>query len=257
MKILITGGNGYIAKSIYYYLQNKYDITTISRKDIDLTDCELVANWFKNKEFDIVIHCAIEGGNRLQQDTYEITDANLKMYYNLLKHRSHYKKFIHLGSGAELYDKDSPYGLSKHVIRKSILEKNEFYNLRIFAVFDENESDTRFIKANIKRYINKEPIEIYEDKYMDFIYMQDLIKIIEIYIENNKLQKETDCVYNTTYSLTKISQIINDLDNYKVQVQIKNSIGINYVGQGNSLIIDFIGLKEGIKNVYRKLKNSK
>ena len=38
MKILITGGNGYIARSIYSILHNKYDITTIGRKDFDLTD---------------------------------------------------------------------------------------------------------------------------------------------------------------------------------------------------------------------------
>ena len=44
------------------------------------------------------------------------------------------------------------------MIRQSILEKENFYNLRIFAVFDENEWDTRFIKTNIRHYINKKPI---------------------------------------------------------------------------------------------------
>ena len=42
LKILITGGNGYIAKSIYSYLYSKYDITLLSRADLDFTDRERV-----------------------------------------------------------------------------------------------------------------------------------------------------------------------------------------------------------------------
>ena len=33
MKILITGGNGYVAKSLYRALSNKYDVVSITRKD--------------------------------------------------------------------------------------------------------------------------------------------------------------------------------------------------------------------------------
>ena len=40
MKILITGGSGYIAKSLNCSLKEKYDITIISRKDLDLTNIE-------------------------------------------------------------------------------------------------------------------------------------------------------------------------------------------------------------------------
>jgi len=36
MKILITGGNGYIASSIYKLICAKYDVMSISRNDFDL-----------------------------------------------------------------------------------------------------------------------------------------------------------------------------------------------------------------------------
>jgi GDP-L-fucose synthase len=176
------------------------------------------------------------------------------MYYNLLNNKDHFNKLIHFGSGAELSAQNTPYGLSKHVIRQSILDKENFYNLRVFAVFDENELDTRFIKANIKRYINKEPIQIHQDKYMDFIYMPDLVKIVEYYINNQTPPKETNCIYNTVYSLTGIAQIINNLDEYKVEVKIENGIGGNYSGEGNILPVSFIELKQGIKNTYKALK---
>jgi len=257
MKILITGGDGYIAKCLYKSLCDKYHVTSISRKDLDLTNGKSVIEWFSDKTFDVVIHCAVKGGSRLKKETYEIADDNLKMYYNLLSCQSRYSKFIHFGSGAELYDVDSPYGLSKHVIRKSILEKNNFFNLRIFAVFNEDELNTRFIKSNIKRYIDKEPIQIHQDKYMDFIYMPDLIKIVETYIKFDNLPKEIDCVYNKTCSLSRIAQIINDLEEYKVEVKIGQGEGKVYKGSGIPLLIDFIGLKKGIKQVYEKLKNDK
>ena len=151
---------------------------------------------------------------------------------------------------------EEPYGYSKKVIRESVLHNDGFYNLRIFGVFDENELDTRFIKANIKHYINKEPMIIHQNKMMDFIYMSDLVKIVEYYINNNNLSKEINCIYNTVCTLTRIAQIINELDEYNVEVKVSDGSGINYNGDGgNSLPIGFIGLKKGIKEVYNILKS--
>jgi GDP-L-fucose synthase len=255
MKILITGANGYLGKSLYNAFKDKHEITTITRQDFDLTDVKAMVKFFNDKYFDIILHCAVTGGSRLKEDNRNVIDINLCMYYNLLQHHIHYSKLIHFGSGAEIYTQDTPYGLSKHIIRQSILDKDNFYNLRIFGVFDENELDTRFIKASIKRYINKEPIQIHQDKYMDFIYMPDLVKIVEYYINNNNLPKEINCIYNTVCTLTKIAQLINELDEYKVEIKVANGSGNNYNGDGgNSLPIDFIGLKKGIKEVYNKLK---
>jgi hypothetical protein len=85
--------------------------------------------------------------------------------------------------------------------------------------------------------------------------MPDLVKIVEYYINNNNLPKEINCIYNTVCTLTRIAQIINELDEYKVEVKVGDGSGINYNGDGgNSLPIDFIGLKKGIKEVYNKLK---
>jgi nucleoside-diphosphate-sugar epimerase len=254
MKILITGANGYVGKSLYNALKDKYEVAILTRDKCDLTNSSDVDFYFLDTWFDIVIHCAIKGGSRLQQDDWDVMDSNLQMYYNLLNNKAHFGKFIHLGSGAELYAKDKPYGLSKDIIRKSISIKDNFYNLRIFGVFDENELDTRFIKANIKKYINKESIIIHQDKLMDFIYMPDLVKIIEYYI-NNDGPKELDCNYNNQYSLKNIANIINELDSYKVEVQTtNNNLGEIYTGNFYDLSLNFIGLEQGIKEVYNKLK---
>jgi nucleoside-diphosphate-sugar epimerase len=259
MKILITGGNGYIAKSIYSTLCIKYDITLITRQDFDLTNYNATCNFFKNKHFDLVIHTATTGGNRLKKDNDSVIRENLLMYQNLLSNQDKFTKFISFGSGAELNNPISPYGISKQVIAESMFSKSDFLNIRIFAVFDENELPTRFIKGNILRRINGENMIVHEDKYMDFFYMADLITLVDYFINSKEwLYKEIECTYFETHKLTEIAQMINDLDDFKVSIELtKQSTGEPYAGVWRGLPIPLIGLKEGIKETYNKLKNDK
>lgn len=257
MRILITGGNGYIAKSLFNNLYSKYKIVSITRQDFDLTGSFETIKYFSDKYFDIIIHCAVGGGSRLKSDDWDVLDDNLKMYYNLLNCKNKFTKLIHFGSGAELIAQNNPYGLSKHVIRQSILGKDNFYNIRIFGVFDENELDTRFIKGNIKKYINNQSITIHQDKFMDFFYMKDLVSLVEYYILNENLPLEVNCSYSEKYTLSNIANIINSLGNYRVNVDY-NTEGMaedyNFKDINPLPNIPFIGLRNGIKQVYDKLR---
>jgi nucleoside-diphosphate-sugar epimerase len=260
MNILITGGNGYIGANLNQYLKDKYTITTINRQTFDLTDREKTKNWFDNKFFDVVIHTAIKGGSRLIADDSSVLDNNINMYYNILSCRDNFNKFINIGSGAEIYDPNSYYGLSKKLISTSILDKKNFYTLRIYGLFDEHELDSRFIKQNIKRYIKKNDIIIHKNKLMDFIYFQDFLQIIIRYIEDIELPKEIDCSYIEKFSLKDIAETINQLDNYHVNIQILDAnIDKDYIGSPtpSNIAINFIGLKQGIINSYREIKNEK
>jgi nucleoside-diphosphate-sugar epimerase len=179
------------------------------------------------------------------------------MYRNLLSQQDKFTKFINLGSGAELNNPTSPYGISKQTIAESMFSKLNFLNIRVFAVFDENELPTRFIKGNILRYINGENMVVYEDKHMDFFYMADLVTLVAYFIDSKEwLYKEIECTYFETHKLTEIAQIINDLDDSKVSIELINqSTGKPYAGVWRGLPIPLIGLKEGIKETYNKLKN--
>jgi UDP-glucose 4-epimerase len=258
MKILITGANGYVGSSLYNALKDKYEVTTFNRQKCDLTNSLNTNFYFKYSWFDVVIHCAVEGGHRLQEDSWDVMDSNLKMYYNLLQNRKSFGKLIHFGSGAEFSQEDKPYGFSKKVISKSIQTQDQFYNLRIYAVFDELELDTRFIKSNLNRYINKKDMQIHQNKYMDFFYMQDLIKLVEHYILNNDLPKQVDCTYEDIKSLKQICEFINTLDSHTVGIQFEQPELTNgYVGFNKTLQLDYVGLKQGIINTYNKLKCNK
>ena len=254
MKILITGANGYIGKTLYNFLNIKYDVVPLSRKELDVTNLKQVKDYLKNKYFDVVIHCAVEGGLRLEPENSSILDSNLKMYYNLLECKNHFNKFFYFGSGAE--KQDTFYGLSKKVLNQSIQDKDNFHNIRIFAVFDENELESKFVKTNIRNYITRKDIGIFQNKYMDFFYMDDLITLMDYCIVTDNLPKEINCSYNYSPTLYDVAQIINNLSDYKVNINIEEwGMAPLFNGSFTDLGLNYIGLEQGIKNVYNKLKN--
>ena len=262
MNLLITGGNGYIGKSLYESLKDKHHVTTTTRQNFDLSSYDSTCEWFNEREFDVVLHTAIVGGssflgNRKEQDKGFMMQQNLAMYNSLLVNKHHFKKLISFGSGAEIFMRDTPYGTSKNKIAESIQTIEDFYNLRIFNVFDENELFTRFIKANILRYIKKEPMIIHGNKIMDFIYMPDLISIVEYYMTNTDLEKNINCCYEEKYTLKTITNIINSLGAYKVPIITENKTQLEFYCDNSGLPpINIVGLHQGIHNTFRSLINN-
>lgn len=255
LKILVTGGNGYVAQSLIKAFKHAYDITSISRGDFDLTNYDDTCKFLKDKFFDVVIHTAVVGGNRLKEEDDTIIRQNLDMYYNLINNKEHFGRFISFGSGAELGWPTTPYGYSKRIIAESMSKRDYCLNIRIFAVFDENELDRRFIKSNILRYINKQSMLIHEDKLMDFFYMKDFITLVDYSIQReNWLYPSVDCTYPESLSLYNIAQIINTLDSHKVDIDVVKSNGKPYVGNYIGMQIPIIGLENGIREVYSSLK---
>lgn len=254
-RILITGGNGYIAKSLAVGLKN-YEIEVITRAECDLTNYDKVCKFLDDKYFDVIVHTAIRGGSRLKIEEDYIMNYNLNMHWNLLANQSNYKKFISFGSGAELYATHTPYGFSKKVIAESIAEKENHYNIRIYGVFDQNELDTRFIKGNILRYLKEDSIVIHKNKKMDFFYMPDLITLVQHYIDcETALPKVVDCSYEDHYSLFEIANKINSLGDHKVDIKLLDEYeDISYTGCGDLINLSYIGLDKGIKQVYQLLK---
>jgi GDP-L-fucose synthase len=147
--------------------------------------------------------------------------------------------------------------MSKNFIAKSGILYPNFNNIRIFNVFNEDELSTRMIKANIFNYINKNPIVIYQDKWMDFFYMDDLCEVIKFVINSKSNQKLINCSYIQKYKLSDIANIINNLSDYKVDILIENkTIGLNYYGDYNLHLFDINlkGIQKGIIETYEVLK---
>lgn len=275
MNILVTGANGFIGSNIINKLPSKFNVFKGTRTSINLYSLDNIERCLKENNIDAVIHCAIEGGSRLKPDTIESFYNNILMYENLIKFSHLYKLFINIGSGAEFDRKNDIdnkkesdifrcvptdyYGLSKNIISKSVLANDKCITLRIFGCFYHNELDTRFIKNNIYRYINHNPLMVYQDRYMDYIYFEDLYTIIEYYLNNPPINSiDLNVTYNKKYKLSDIANIINNLDEYKVDINVENkNFGLSYTGCSVSLSnlnLNLKGLEIGIKEIYDRYK---
>jgi dTDP-4-dehydrorhamnose reductase len=256
MRILVTGSNGYIAKSIINYLGDDHEIVPVSRQILDLSNTEQVDEFFKDDFFDVVIHCAFVGGNRLVVDDMSVYEQNLLIYNNIHKNKDRFDRLITFGSGIELSDCDKPYCLSKKDIRESVLKTDKFYNIRVYAVFDENELDRRFIKSCLNNVIQGKPMVINQNKFMDFFYMKDLITVVKYYLSTDNPPKEIDCSYQTKHTLLDVAKIINKITNKKDIKIINEGMTESYIGNSlflDNLNLDLLGIEKGIIKTYNKI----
>jgi nucleoside-diphosphate-sugar epimerase len=265
MKILITGGNGNIAKMINKNLSNKYEIVNLSRTDLNVLSFEEVKKYIENNNFDILVHTAILGGRRTKEENGDVTHKNLLMLENLLYFADRFKMIINFDSAA-IYDRNTDilnrkeedlstiptdyYGFSKYVIYKRTLQYENVFNFRIFNIFHPNEEEDRFMKQCFIAKKKNTIVNIFEDKWFDFVYENDFIKIIDFYFSNinnkNNLEKTINICYKEKYKLSDIAKLIVNKSN--INVLNKNSSN-NYSGNGeklNKLGLELIGLNKSL-----------
>jgi GDP-L-fucose synthase len=275
VKVLITGGNGNIAKMIRNNLQgNEYSITNLSRTDLDVLSFTQIEKYLTENNFDILVHTAIIGGRRTKEENGDVTHKNLVMFENLLYFSDKFKMIINFDSAAiydrstDILDRKEPelhtiptdyYGFSKYNIFKRSLQYDNVYNFRIFNIFHVNEEPDRFIKSCFLSKKNKAIVTIFEDKYFDFVYEDDFVKIVKFYFDraNNQinLQKTINICYEKKYKLSDIANIILK-DDSMINIVKKNSM--NYSGDGallNLLNIDLLGLEDSLKKYENLLNN--
>lgn len=257
MRIFLTGSSGYVGKSIFKALCDDCDIFPHNRSVFDLTDTKAVTNHFKKNQYDVVIHAAASGGSRLQEDEQTVLYNNLKSFYNLYDNKHGYNRFITFGSGAEFSDELTQYSLSKRAINAAINNTDNFYNIRIYAVFDENEKDTRFIKSCIRNYLAGNNMVIHQNKYMDFFGMDDLTKLVRLYCTDYNPKKVIDCSYKQKYSLCDIAEYINSLGTHKSKIDVLTSqIGKSYIGFSDlPPYMLFDGLHKSIDKMFNVMSN--
>jgi GDP-L-fucose synthase len=276
-KILITGGNGNIANIIKRNLSNKYDLYTPSHSDLDILNFENLKKYIKNINPDVIIHTAILGGRRTKEETSDVFYKNIIMFENILKLNFN-GMIINLDSAA-IYDRKTDilnrkenelytipldyYGFSKYMIYQRTLQFNNIYNFRIFNIFHTFEENDRFIKACFLAKKNNTEFTINEDKYFDFVYEDDFIKILDYYLENYNIKdliKTINVCYKKKYKLSDIVKIIENISEYKkINYKILNSdLKNNYSGD-NTLLnninkIKLDGLEQSLEK-YNNLKN--
>jgi len=140
MKIFIAGHKGMVGSAIANKISNQnknFELITIDKKYVDLTNQQHVNIFFENYKFDIVIDCAAKVGGIHSNNTYraDFIYQNLQIQNNLI-HASYLngvKKFMFLGSSC-IYPKFAEQPIKEEYLLTSPLEyTNEPYAIAKIA----------------------------------------------------------------------------------------------------------------------------
>jgi GDP-L-fucose synthase len=264
MNIFITGANGFVGSHLQEYLSQNYShyiLFAPSSKELDLADEKQVDNYILSNKIDVIIHLANRGGGRDTVDMKNVTEYNLRIFFNIAKHEKNVQKIISFGSGAE-YAKHKPivdakeenylqeqphdeYGFYKSITSKYIEKSENIVQLRIFGAYGEYENYRfKFISNAIVKNLFHMPIIINKNVYFDYIYIDDLVKIVDWFIHNESNEK----IYNVTtgkkVDLVTLADLVNEISDFRSEIKVLND-GFNneYTSNNNRLMSELKGLK--------------
>ena len=275
MKILITGGDGFIARNLFEQLGSRYSFLAPNSKELNLLDDLKVLEFIKSNKFDCIIHTATYDAapKHSTKDPAKVLEYNLRMFFNLARCKEHFGKMIYFGSGAEFgrenwqpkmkedyFDIHVPqdqYGFSKYIMTKYAKLTPGIYNLRLFAVFGKYEDwRVRFISNACCQAALNLPITVRENKFYDFLYIDDLVRVVEWFINNKPKYNAYNVCTGSTYDFKALAQKIIKISGKKLSLKIETDrLGREYSGD-NSLLLNelknfkFSPIDESIKSLF-------
>lgn len=279
MIILLTGSGGFVGQNLKNFLSRFYNVHAPRSFELDVTNTSDVINYFNNNNnIDFVIHCGSIGGVRGKEDDVNTLNANLKMIDNLLIAKKKETKVITFGSGA-MYNKarhlkkvkeneigksipPDLYGKSKMLIAQKIQNRLDVLSLNIFACYGYNEKNSRFPSYAINQNLKKENIIINQNVVFDYLFIEDLNKIVKHFIQFAwDKQNIVNITPTKSISLLEIARMVNKISDYKSNIIIKNKVlNFEYTGDNSQLLkyipdFEFTSYEVGIAKLFNFIKN--
>lgn len=275
--ILVTGHNGFIGSNIYSYFAIDNQVNLFKSK------ISINSNVFNRFSVNDIIHCAHEGSDKDSGIKSNISMFNnLMMLYKLLEVID-CKRIFYFGSGSE-YDKRNHIkivledeigksipidkgGFVKYVTNMVARESNNIYNLRLFGIFGEN--DFRVLHRRIiynlciKAINNMELIVENNHKY-DFLYIKDLVKIVDKFLHKEKLMyHDYNVCSGKVIDFVEIAKIVKKISGKdRLNIRVGNDNGMYYGGNNERMIseigkIEFTPIEESIESIYKWIYDNK
>ena len=278
MKILLTGSGGFIGKNLKKMLLDSYTLLTPRSFELDLCDENAVEKYFAQNDIDFIIHCGSIGGARGIQDRDTTIEDNLAMVDNILKYKRDDVRVILFGSGA-MYGKSRTlhkvneneigkfipldlYGQSKLEISKIVKAREDVLCLNIFGCYGYGEKESRFPTYAINQNLQHKPIEINQNVVFDYLFVEDMAKIIGYFIENKSQDKIINITPTNSISLYEIATLVNEVSDYESEITVKNpNMNNEYTGDNSLLLknmpsLQFTSMKDGLKKLYEYIKSN-
>lgn len=258
MRILLTGGSGFIGRNLIELMGHKHSILAPSSRELNLLDDNAVRNYLQQHKVDFVIHSATTPGHRNAPPVPDLASRNLRMFFNLARNIHLFEKMIYLGSGAvydarhyiprmreDYFDAHVPadaHGLSKYAISKYVEHEPRIIELRLFGVFGKYEDyEIRFISNAICKSLFGLPITIKQNRRFDYLYVNDLPEILEFFMEHDTGSTNIfNACNDTSIELIDLAQMVTDISDSQHEVVVKTpGLGLEYSGD-NSLLRSFM-----------------
>ena len=249
MKIIITGGSGFIGSNIATQLKKEHDVTIFDLKkkipDIDfiegdVTDLESVKRSITN--CDLVIHLAATlGVVNVEQHPVQTLDTNLGGTKNVLEAcRTNNIKKIIFSSSSEVYGEPvrvpiketdnaipiTTYGTSKFVAEEYIKAYSKNYGIqytifRLFNVYGLMQATDWVLPEFVDRAISNQPIIVHNDgsQIRAFCYVSDVAAAFQTALETANGEIINIGNNNEPISIKELAEKIIDLTNSKSKIK--------------------------------------
>lgn len=277
MKILLTGGSGFVGRNVKEYLVERgYDIYTPTSKELDCLDERAVREHLSSQVYDVVLHFAVYGNgmNKLVDET-KILECNLRIFHNFAKCSALYGKMIYAGSGAE-YDKRYPiqmvketdlqnhtvptdqYGSMKYTANQMIECSENIYNLRLFGIFGKYENwKVRYISNLCCKSLKGMPLSLRKNCYFDYLWVDDFCCMLEKFM---KLDRPKYHTYNTVrgerIDLYSLAEMVNEVSEKPQRIIIcQEGLANEYTANNDRILQEipdmvFTDMKEAVRQLY-------
>lgn len=277
MKILLTGGSGFVGRNVKEYLKEKgYSVYAPTSKELDCLDEESVKKYLLSTQYDIVLHFAVYGdGIKRTVDNTKVLEYNLRIFHNFARYSELYGKMIYSGSGAE-YDKRYPiqmvretdlsshsipmdqYGLMKYTANQIIECSSNIYNLRLFGIFGKYENwRVRYISNLCCKSLKGIPLALRKNCYFDYLWIDDFCHMLERFI---KLEKPAYHTYNTVrgerIDLYSLAEMVNEIsENAQSIITCQEGFANEYTASNDRILQEipdmvFTDMKDAVRELY-------
>lgn len=268
-KVLLTGKTGFIGRNIEKDLGEICDLYTPDRKQLNLLDEQQVRDYLKKNNIQIVIHAANPNPVKNKLDKKELMfEDSMRIFMNFYNAMDCFEYMYILGSGAE-YDKSKEihmiteneigrsipydgYGLAKYIMNELAQKSEKICNLRLFACYGPTDHSSKFITHAIRCCMANEDITIRQNCYFDYMYVADLVKILEYFIYHIPKWHSYNICTAKRYSLKEIAEIVKEQmkTNNKIVFQ-KKGWNNEYTGSNQRLLEEignysFVNIYDGI-----------
>ena len=245
MKVLLTGASGFLGKWLIRLLNEKnYEISTITREQVDLTNKKLLKQYIDITRPQIVYHLASQSSPQISwQEPYRTLKDNIISSLNMLELAESFDYKLIIPGSAEVYETNetaisetnilnprNPYGVSKLTIDYLIRQvaQNREINVTLLRLFNSigPEQTESFVVSTFAKQLalikleKQEPV-IYVgnlEASRDFTDVRDTVRALFLVSHGVEHGEYYNVCSGKAYKIQDILDLLIDISELKVSV---------------------------------------